>query len=188
MSAVKMQVTPDISVLSPEELNPDQSPSFPEDDKHPFPHDISPSVALAPYFAELICSEGISEKVFALREGISEKVFALRFDALKMLQGLIHHYDERGYTDKLLNGIAEKKGAMIMSASSKTEMNKILKPKAPHFDGVRFVADRYLLPEEELICWSEASLRAPLNEYAFRRYMELFCRMFPEESEALHIA
>ena len=77
---------------------------------------------------------------------------------------------------------------MIMSASSKTEMDKILKPKAPHFDGVRFVADRYLLPEEELICWSEASLRAPLNEYAFRRYMELFCRMFPEESEALHIA
>ena len=115
-----------------------------------------------------------------------------------MLQGLIHHYDERGYTEKLLNGIAEKKGAMIMSASSKTEMDKILKPKAPHFDGVRFIADRfdgvrfiadrYLLPEEELICWSEASLRAPLNEYAFRRYMELFCRMFPEESEALHIA
>ena len=130
-----------------------------------------------PDFAELICSEGISEKVFALR-----------FDALKMLQGLIHHYDERGYSDTLLNGIAEKKGAMIMSASSKTEMDKILKPKAPHFDGVRFIADRYLLPEEELICWSEASLRAPLNEYAFRRYMELFCRMFPEESEALHIA
>ena len=177
MPAVKAQISPAVSEMSPEELNPDQSPCLPEYDKHPFPHDISPSVALVPYFAELICSEGISEKLFALR-----------FDALKMLQGLIHHYDERGYSDTLLNGIAEKKGAMIMSASSKTEMDKILKPKAPHFDGVRFVADRYLLPEEELICWSEASLRAPLNEYAFRRYMELFCRMFPEESEALHIA
>ena len=177
MPAVKAQISPAVSEMSPEELNPDQTLSLPADDKHPFPHDISPSVALVPYFAELICSEGISEKVFALR-----------FDALKMLQGLIHHYDERGYSDTLLNGIAEKKGAMIMSASSKTEMDKILKPKAPHFDGVRFVADRYLLPEEELICWSEASLRAPLNEYAFRRYMELFCRMFPEESEALHIA
>ena len=82
MSAVKTPVTPNVSVLSPEELNSDQSPSLPEDDKHPFPYDISPSVALAPYFAELICSEGITEKVFALR-----------FDALKMLQGLIHHYD-----------------------------------------------------------------------------------------------
>ena len=177
MSAVKTQVTPDVSELSPEAPDSDPTLNLPEDGKHPFPYDISPSVALAPYFAELICSEGITEKVFALR-----------FDALKMLQGLIHHYDERGYADKLLNGIAEKKGAMIMSASSKTEMNKILKPKAPHFDGVRFIADHYLLPEEELICWSEASLRAPLNEYAFRRYMELFCRMFPEESEALHIA
>ena len=177
MSAVKTQVTQDVYELSPDTLDSDQTLSLPADDKHPFPHDISPSVALVPYFAELICSEGISEKVFALR-----------FDALKMLQGLIHHYDERGYSDTLLNGIAEKKGAMIMSASSKTEMDKILKPKAPHFDGVRFVADRYLLPEEELICWSEASLRAPLNEYAFLRYMELFCRMFPEESEALHVA
>ena len=177
MSTLKTQVSTDVSELSPEEPDPYRALSLPEDNKYPFPHDISPSVALVPYFAELICSEGISEKVFALR-----------FDALKMLQGLIHHYDERGYSDTLLNGIAEKKGAMIMSASSKTEMDKILKPKAPHFDGVRFVADRYLLPEEELICWSEASLRAPLNEYAFRRYMELFCRMFPEESEALHIA
>ena len=97
MSAVKTQVTPAVSELSPEELNPDQTLSLPADDKHPFPHDISPSVALVPYFAELICSEGISEKVFALR-----------FDALKMLQGLIHHYDERGYSDTLLNGIAEK--------------------------------------------------------------------------------
>ena len=101
MSAVKTQVTTDVSELSPEEPDPDQSPSLPEDDTLSFPHDISPSVALVPYFAELICSEGISEKVFALR-----------FDALKMLQGLIHHYDERGYSDTLLNGIAEKKGAM----------------------------------------------------------------------------
>ena len=87
-----------------------------------------------------------------------------------------HRYDELGYSDKLLHGIAEKKGAMIMSASSKTEMDKILKSKVPLFDGVRFIADRYLLPEEELICWSEASLRAPLNEYAF--FHGLFC-LFP---------
>ena len=91
MSAVKTQVTPAVSELSPETPDSDQALSLPEDDTLSFPHDISPSVALVPNFAELIC-------------------------------------------------------------------------------------------------WSEASLRAPLNEYAFRRYMELFCRMFPEESEALHIA
>ena len=91
MSAVKTQPAPTVSELRSEEPDPDQSPSLQEDDKLSFPHDISPSVALVPYFAELIC-------------------------------------------------------------------------------------------------WSEASLRAPLNEYAFRRYMELSCRMFPEENDALHIA
>ena len=41
--------------------------------------------------------------------------------------------------------------------------------------------------EEELICWSEASLRAPLNETGFQRYSELFRLVFPEESERLNI-
>lgn len=139
--------------------------------------DLSPSASLLPYFAELICSEGISEKLFALR-----------FDALKNLQGLLSQYENRNYAPKLLCGIGEKKGAMIMSATSKTEIDKVLRPKAPHYDGTRFIADRYLLPEEELICWSEASLRAPLNEPGFRRYMELFRRVFPEESEAMNLA
>ncbi len=86
MSAVKTQLTPDVSELSPEEPDPDQSPSLPEDDTLSFPHDISPSVSLVPYFAELICSEGISEKLYALR-----------FDAFKMLQELIHGAVSEGF-------------------------------------------------------------------------------------------
>ena len=181
MSSIQAQAVPYLSdetsteADSPSILNQHETES--EESKLPLPQGISPSVALVPYFAELICSEGISKKLFVLR-----------FDALMTLQSLIQQYDERGYAAKLLNGIAEKKGAMIMSATSKTEMDNILRPKAPHFDGARFISDRYLLPEEELIFWSEASLRAPLNEYGIRRYMELFCRMFPEESEVLHIA
>ena len=53
---------------------------------------------------------------------------------------------------------------------------------------MEFISDPYLLPEEELICWSEASLRAPLNEPGYRRYMKLFRQVFPEESQALNIA
>lgn len=137
--------------------------------------DSSPEVTLLPFFAELICSESISEKLFGLR-----------FGALKNLQGLLNRYERRGYDARLLCGIGKKKGTMIMTASSKTELDKILHPKAPHYDGVRFVSDQYLLPEEELICWSEASLRAPLNEPGFRRYSELFRLVFPEESEMLN--
>ena len=167
MTAIAAQIAPAVSEQTPDDPVAEENPA----------QELSPSVSLIPYFAELICSEGISEKLFALR-----------FDALRELQGLLSQYDKRGYSAKLLNSIGEKKGAMIMSADSKTEVNKILRPKAPHYDGVRFVSDRYLLPEEELICWSEASLRAPLNEAGFRRYMELFRRVFPEESEALNIA
>ena len=167
MTAITAQIAPAVS---------EQTPDVPAAEDNPA-HDLSPSVSLAPLFAELICSEGVSEKLFALR-----------FDALRELQGLLSQYDKRGYSAKLLNSIGEKKGAMIMSADSKTELNKILRPKTPHYDGVHFVSDWYLLPEEELICWSEASLRAPLNEAGYRRYMELFRRVFPEESEALDIA
>ena len=127
MSAAKTQVTQDVSELSPEAPDSDQTLSLPEDDKHPFPHDISPSVALVPYFAELICSEGISEKVSALR-----------FDALKMLQGLIHHYDECGYSDTLLNGIAEKKGAMIRFRDGRVFSRKT---------HILYRADYYALPQ-----------------------------------------
>ena len=167
MTAIAAQIAPAVSEQTPDDPVAENNPA----------QELSPSVSLIPYFAELICSEGISEKLFALR-----------FDALRDLQVLLSQYDKRRYSAKLLNSIGEKKGAMIMSADSKTEVNKILRPKAPHYDGVRFVSDRYLLPEEELICWSEASLRAPLNEAGYRRYMELFQRAFPEESEALDIA
>jgi hypothetical protein len=138
--------------------------------------DLSLEVTLLPFYAELICSESIYEKLFGLR-----------ISALKNLQGLLNQYERRGYDAKLLCSIGKKKGTMIMTASSKTELDKILHPKAPHYDGVRFVSDQYLLPEEELICWSEASLRAPLNETGFQRYSELFRLVFPEESERLNI-
>ena len=134
-------------------------------------------VALIPYYAELLCAEGLTEKLFALR-----------FDGLQKLQACLSHYGELGYMPELLSKIAERKGALIMAAKSKTEVEKIIKPHAPRYDGAEFVSDPYLLPEEELICWSEASLRAPLNEPGYRRYMKLFRQVFPKESRSLNIA
>ena len=86
-------------------------------------------VALLSFCAELFCAEGISDTLFVLR-----------FDALQKLQATLSHYSDRGYTQKLLCGIAERKAALILSANSKTETEKILKPHAPHYDGgqIRF--------------------------------------------------
>ncbi len=50
-------------------------------------------------------------------------------------------------------------------------------------NGSKFIPDEFSVPEEELICWSETSLRAPLNEAGFNRYMELFRQILPMEYE-----
>ena len=118
-------------------------------------------------------------------DSVSDKVRELRLNALKQLQSYLNHYKKLGYMDTLLNAIAEKKGRMILQTSSETEMNKLLKPHCPHFDGVNFIPDKYHVPEEELICWSETSLKAPLNHNGFKRYAELFKQVFPDKSKEI---
>jgi len=120
-------------------------------------------------FAEVIC------------EDVKDNVRALHFDALKQLQGQLRFYEERGFRSKLLCGIAEKRGEMILKTSSKTEMERVMSSRAPHYDGAKFVPDQYSIPEEEMIAWSETSLRGPLIEPALKRYMELFEQIFPEK-------
>ena len=86
-----------------------------------------------------------------------DKTRELRFSAIRTLQGYLCYYQKLGY------------------------MEKLLKPRCPHYDGNKFVPDAFCVPEEELICWSETSLKAPLNEAGFCRYMELFSQILPAE-------
>ena len=62
-------------------------------------------------------------------------------------------------------------------------MAQLDRPKPPHYDGVKFYPNPYLTPEEELICWCETSLLAPLDNTAVQRYMEVFRQVFPEKSQ-----
>ncbi len=112
---------------------------------------------------------------------VAEKVKALRIDALLKLRAYLTHYDKLGYREDLLTAIATKKGDMIMSAATKTELEKILVPRCPHYNGNKFIPDQYSVLEEELICWGETSLKAPLNEAGFKRYMEVCSLVYPEE-------
>ena len=130
-------------------------------------------VILIPYFAEVV----VGDK--------PEKVQSLQFTALRQLQARLHWYSERGYQDKLINAIAEKKCEMIMRTTTKAEMEKVLHAPAPHYTGAEFVADQYCVPEEELIGWSETSLRGPLIPAGLKRYMELFKLVFPEETHSI---
>ena len=116
---------------------------------------------------------------------ISEKIKELRLSALKELYNYLNHYEKLGYVDKLICKIAEKKIDMIMKIKNKEEKDKVIKPRCPEFNGNSFFTDEYSVPEEELICWSEASLIAPLNEQGFNRYMELFKKIFPNEEKII---
>lgn len=117
----------------------------------------------------------------------SEKICNLRLWAIKEMQQYLWHYKKLGYMLKLLCAIARKKCEMILTLTTKAEIERLIKPHCPQYNGNRFIPDKYSIPEEELICWSEASLRAPLNETGFRRYLELFHQVLPDESRALPV-
>lgn len=126
-------------------------------------------------------------------EDASDDLKSLRIDALKKVQRSLNHYHHLGYIPELTRAIAEKKCRMITEATSKSEMEKFLQPRCPRYDGEKFIEDPYIIPEEELICWSYASLRFPLNNIGAARFQEVFKRVFPDgtgnvtrESEADH--
>ena len=126
-------------------------------------------------------------------EDASDDLKSLRIDALKKVQRSLNHYHHLGYIPELTRAIAEKKCRMIKEATSKSEMEKFLQPRCPRYDGEKFIEDPYIIPEEELICWSYASLRFPLNSIGAARFQEVFKRVFPYgtgnvmgESEADH--
>lgn len=119
-------------------------------------------------FAEIVMDEDSSD---ALKE--------LRLEALKKLHRSLNHYQNLGYISQLTTAIAEKKCQMIKEATSKTQIESFIKPRCPHYDGSKFVEDPSIVPEEELICWSHTSLRAPLNSIGAARFMEVFRRVFP---------
>ena len=126
-------------------------------------------------------------------ETATDDLKSIRIDALKKVQRSLNHYHHLGYIPELTRTIAEKKCRMIKEATSKSEMEKFLQPRCPRYDGEKFIEDPYIIPEEELICWSYASLRFPLNSIGAARFQEVFKRVFPDgtgnvmrESEADH--
>ena len=112
-------------------------------------------------------------------EESSDTLKELRLEALKKLHRNLSHYQNLGYISQLTTAIAEKKCQMIKDATSKTQIESFIKPRCPHYDGGKFIEDPCIIPEEELICWSHASLRFPLNSVGAARFKEVFQRVFP---------
>lgn len=113
----------------------------------------------------------------------AERVKHLQSAALAELEMTLNRYTGLGYGPALLLAIAIKKSQWILEAATKKEIQAILNPQAPIYDGNKFYPDKYMPPEEEAICWCETSLRAPLNEAGYNRYMEVFQQVFHKSLE-----
>ncbi len=136
-------------------------------------NDIDYILVIVPFIAEIIAAD------------MPNKVRELRFNAIRQLQSRLVFYKELGYMESLLCSIARKRAEMIMRTTSKIEMEKVMRVQCPHYDGNKFVPDRYNVPEEEMISWAETSLKAPLNDIGYRRYAELFRQIFPEQAKEI---
>ena len=90
------------------------------------------TLVLLPFFAEMCTKPAESEKITKLRK-----------EAIWQLYRQLAEYKQRGYIESLLSSIAKKKAGMIMNVTSKTEMEKLMNPRPPYFDGNRFIPDEY---------------------------------------------
>lgn len=116
-------------------------------------------------------------------EKVPDAIKELRIEALNKLQRSLNHYKHLGFIPKLTSAIAEKKCEMIKEATTRSEIQKFITPRCPRYNGNEFIEDPYIVPEEELICWSYASLRFPLNSTGAARFQELYRRVFPDDPE-----
>lgn len=87
--------------------------------------------------------------------------------------------------EEIILGFVQKKTGMLQKAKTKGELQEISKPPKPVYNGNGFTPGKYDTEEEEMLVWSLTSLQAPLNDPAYKRYEELFCRLLPEKAKIL---
>ena len=110
-----------------------------------------------------------------------EKIQSLRFGAIKHLDWLLHQYKSMGLDRRLLDGIAHKKTAFIMEATSSSEIKAILEPSKPVYrNGEVCAGGPYHVDEEELIIWSRITPNCQMIDCAKKRYIELFWELLPD--------
>lgn len=136
------------------------------------------------FMGEKIMLEAEYEKAREKIEGKEDD--RLKKERIQTLQTIFQRawrYQERGMMEKLIFGFARKKTRMLEKANTKGELQEIGRPPKPVYNGNGFTPGKYDTEEEEMLVWSLTSLKAPLNDPAYKRYEELFCRLLPEKAK-----
>lgn len=124
----------------------------------------------------------------ALAEIVLKEDDTLEEERIKTLQSIFQrawYYQERGMLEEIILAFVQKKTGMLQKAKTKGELQEISKPPKPVYNGNGFTPGKYDTEEEEMLVWSLTSLQAPLNDPAYKRYEELFCRLLPEKAKIL---
>lgn len=112
----------------------------------------------------------------------SRTVKLAALQALESVRVLVKEYIQDSFMFVLVLAIMEKKCRMIVEASTKAELQEIIKPSVPTWNYGGFLTGPYHVLEEEAIMWSKASLVAPLNDDGVKRYREVFSKLFPVQA------
>ncbi len=111
----------------------------------------------------------------------NEKLRLAKEEAIKIIGGRCRAYRDHGYDQKLVLAVLKKKLALLKGAERIADVSKIKKPSAPSYHGGgRFMTDETWVAEEELIQWSLASLRAPLAQDGYERFLMLVRQFYGE--------
>lgn len=127
--------------------------------------------------------EELSQAYLKVQEdnSINETLRKHKLEALQEIARRLGQYSKGAWDPIILIGYGRKKSQYILSARNKTQIEDILKVPKPNYNGNKFTDGPYQVDEEELICWSEASLRRPPSGAAVERMFELMYRVFPDE-------
>ena len=130
----------------------------------------------------------IAEAAFVVAEtdDLPKAVLRERKKSVEDTLDRVQTYRARGIRNDLVHTVFEKRLQLIKDAKTVQALKEIQSEPKPRYDGGRFIAGPACVPEEEMICWSLASLQAPLVSEALKRYIDLFYQVFgfyPWEAE-----
>lgn len=124
-------------------------------------------------------------ELFVSSEGQKENLLYEKFEALRKSWSYTEVYAKDGFSEEILDAIMEKKAKMILGAKTIKDVRELSEPPKPYYTGNGWAVSKNSVPEEEMVLWSKASLRAPLTQEAMERYMELFKQFYGKSVDEL---
>ena len=116
-----------------------------------------------------------------------EKMRSRKFAAVQKAAAITDAYAKAGIREDLVDTIMEKKTNLILSAKTIEEVDRAASQPKPHYTGGEWIDDPLSVPEEELVIWSQTSLKGPLTHAGQQRYLSVFKKVFgwsPDEMPA----